>query len=84
MPDSDGNLAVKPGLPLVGGVFEHEDASGAIIPGTILGGSLWLRRDGLQTRIRWNLWFRTNMPHSRGRSGAWEGGTNLDRGMLQP
>ena len=42
-----------------------------------------VRPVGLQARIRWNHWFRTMLPHSRGRRGL-EGGTNLDGGISQP
>jgi len=51
---------------------------------TIPGGSPVLRPDGLQARIRRNLSVPYHDAHPRGALGAWEGGTNLDGGVLQP
>ena len=54
------------------------------IPVTILGGSLCSDPQACTLVSGGTCRLRTTMPHPRGRLGAWEGGTNLDGGVLQP
>ena len=55
------------------------------MPLAILGGSPLLRpRVACKLVYGGTRGFRTMMPQSRDRLGAWEGGTNLDGGVLQP